>query len=294
MSTPPPAKQHPVWDMVDGIQVINLDSFPERMTQFLADNASTVPAEKVHRLVAIDGRKLPGFGQLPWFTERTMERAYFWGGTAGCSLSHRKAIEEAKAAGWRNVLILEDDVRILDDAGALAVFEHALKTLEGKYLLYLGYSRPTPYGKKVYNDGTHALWQTEGVLAGYGYLVPQSMYDVILEKMPTTETVWEWMSKYRAVDSFYRDNIASLRGVKVYMVQPDLIDHVDGMSSIANVYTDTSHYQKNREPYSYATLAGVWHVLCRPLRKLKIKLNSLRTHARARKNGFPGFRKRKK
>ena len=287
-------KDHPVWDLVGGLQVINLDSFPERITQFLEDSRASVPAEKVHRLVAIDGRKLPGFGEPPWFMPRTMERAYFWGGTGGCALSHRKAIEAAKAAGWKNVLVLEDDVKILNNPGALDMFEYALKNLTGKYMLYLGYSRPTPYGRKVYSEGTHALWKTEGVLAGYGYLVPESMYDEILERMPTEETVWEWLSKYRAVDSFYRDNIAPLRGVKVYMVQPDLIDHVDGVSSIANTYTSTAHHQKSTEPYSYLSLAGIWHLICYPFWKLKIKLNSRRTHRRALKGGFPGFRKRKK
>ena len=285
---------HKVWNKVDGILVINLDSFPERMTRFMEDNRSTLPIEKVHRLVAVDGRKLAGYGEKPWFTSRTMERAHFWGGTAGCVLSHRSAIERAKNEGWRNVLILEDDVRVLADSAAADVFEFALDSLKGQYLLYLGYSRPTPYGRKVYKHGNHGLWQTEGVLAGYGYMVPQSMYDRILSMMPTEENIWEWLSIYRAVDSFYRDNVATLSGVKVYMVQPDLIVHVDGMSSIANTYTSTELYSKTQEPYSYCTLAGVLHVLSAPLRRLKLKLNSIRTHRRALRGGFPGFRKKRK
>lgn len=285
---------HTAWAKVDGLQVINLDAFPERMEQFLADNQNVVPREKVHRLIAIDGRKLPGYGEPPWFMPRTMERAYFWGGTAGCALSHRKAIELAKNAGWRNVLVLEDDVRILDNKEAMSMLEYALDNLSGRYLLYLGYSRPTPYGKKIYDAGTHSLWKTEGVLAGYGYLVPQSMYDLLLAHLPTTENVWEWLSKYRAVDSFYRDNIAPMRGVNVYMIQPDLIEHVDGVSSIANTYTSTAHHQKDVQPYSYASLSGVWHILCSPFRRLKVWLNSIRTHRRAVKGGFPGFKKRKK
>lgn len=284
---------HKAWDKVDGILVINLDAFPERMAQFLEDNKYTVPKEKVHRLVAVDGRKLPGYGEPPWFTERTMERAYFWGGTAGCALSHRKAIERAKSEGWRNVLILEDDVRVLADPGSLAIFAHALENLQGQYMLYLGYSRPTPYGRKVYREGSHALWQTEGVLAGYGYMVPQSMYDRILSMMPTEENIWEWLSIYRAVDSFYRDNVATLSGVKVYMVQPDLIVHVDGISSIASTYTSTENYSKTQEPYSYCSPIGIWHLLTTPFRRLKIYLNSVRTHRRALRRGFPGFRKKR-
>lgn len=287
-------KVHPAWDRIDGILVINLDAFPERMQAFISENEGRIPTEKVHRLVAVDGRKLPGYGEPPWFMPRTMERAYFWGGTAGCALSHRRAIERAKMEGWRNVLVLEDDVRVLDEQGALRIMQYALDNLKGKYMLYLGYSRPTPYGRKVYTEDSHSLWKTEGVLAGYGYLVPQSMYDTILAMMPTEEDVWEWLSIYRAVDSFYRDNVAALPGVSIYMVQPDLIEHVDGISSIAATYTSTEHFSKTQQPYSYASPAGMWHLLTYPLRRLKIYLNSIRTHRRALRGGFPGHRKKKK
>lgn len=283
---------HPAWNLVDGIQVLNLDTCVERLEQFKIDNSETLPIDKVHRLSAVQGRKLSGYGQEPWFTARTMERAHFWGGTAGCALSHRNAIRKAKELGWRNVLVLEDDVRVLGDSGALDIMQYALENLKGRYILYLGYSRPTPYGRKVYSEGTHALWKTEGVLAGYGYLVPASMYDVILDLMPSEdEDVWEWLSIYRAVDSFYRDNIANLRGVNIYMVQPDLIMHVDGISSIAATYTSTEIYSKTIQPYSYFSITGVVHCLLTPLRRLKIYLNSIRTHRRALKGGFPGFRK---
>lgn len=285
---------HEAWDSIDGVLVINLDTFPERMTAFMADNEGRIPAEKVHRLVAVDGRKLPGFGEPPWFMPSTMERAYFWGGTAGCALSHRLAIERAKAEGWKNVLVMEDDVRVLDNPGALSVMQYALKNLTGKYLLYLGYSRPTPYGRKIYEEGESSLWKTEGVLAGYGYLVPESMYDTLLSMMPTEDNIWEWLSIYRAVDSFYRDNVAPMPGVRVYMVQPDLIAHVDGISSIAATYTSTAHHAKSLLPYSYATPRGICHLLMTPFRRLKVYLNSVRTHRRALKRGFPGFRKKKK
>ncbi|MBR2144146.1 MAG: hypothetical protein IJ956_01320, partial [Akkermansia sp.] len=78
---------HPVWNEIDGILVINLDSSRERMDKFLADNAETLPLDKVHRLSAVYGRALPSYGKEPWFTARTAERASYWGGAGGCSLS---------------------------------------------------------------------------------------------------------------------------------------------------------------------------------------------------------------
>ena len=128
---------------MDGILVINLDTSRERMDKFLQDNAETLPLDKVHRLSAVLGRSLPSFGKEPWFTERTAERASYWGGAGGCTLSHAKAIAMAKEKGWRNVLIMEDDVLTGQHPDALAMLEYALKNAEGDYMLYLGYSRPT-------------------------------------------------------------------------------------------------------------------------------------------------------
>lgn len=272
--------------------VINLDTSKERMDHFRQVN-HFLPQEKVHRLDACKGRELSGFGCPPWFTERTMDRAYFWGGTAGCALSHRKAIQTAKEKGWKNVLVFEDDVEVLPNAEGLSVLRHALENLSGDYMLYLGYSRPTPYGRLLQQEGEHGLWKVEGILAGYAYLVSASLYDRMLALMPTEESVWEWMSIYRAVDSFYRDIIAELPGVSIYAVLPDIVEHVDGQSDIAGTFTRTDTYCRTTLPYSYFSWRGVLHVLTRPLWRLKVKLNAARTHHRALKGGFPGLRKKR-
>ena len=286
---------HPVWNEIDGILVINLDSSRERMDKFLADNTETLPLDKVHRLSAVYGRALPSYGKEPWFTARTAERASYWGGAGGCSLSHAKAIARAKAEGWRNVLIMEDDVVTGQHPDALAMLEYALKNIKGDYMLYLGYSRPTPYGSAVQKSGEHALWQVEGVLSTFAYLVPESMYDRLLAVMPTEENIWEWMSIHRAIDTFYKDTVASMPGVKVYAIQPDLVVHIDGMSDVSgSSVTYTGRYDQTLIPHSYTTPAGIIHVLSAPFRRLKVKLNAIRTHRRALNGGLPGYRKRRK
>ena len=286
---------HPVWNEIDGILVINLDSSRERMDKFLADNAETLPLDKVHRLSAVYGRALPSYGKEPWFTARTAERASYWGGAGGCSLSHAKAIARAKAEGWRNVLIMEDDVVTGQHPDALAMLEYALKNIKGDYMLYLGYSRPTPYGSAVQKSGEHALWQVEGVLSTFAYLVPESMYDRLLAVMPTEENIWEWMSIHRAIDTFYKDTVASMPGVKIYAIQPDLVVHIDGMSDVSgSSVTYTGRYDQTLIPHSYTTPAGIIHVLSAPIRRLKVKLNAIRTHRRALNGGLPGYRKRRK
>jgi GR25 family glycosyltransferase involved in LPS biosynthesis len=286
---------HEVWNGIDGILVINLDTSRERMDKFLKDNEKTLPLDKVHRLSAVLGRALPTYGKEPWFTARTANRASYWGGAGGCTLSHAKAIAMAKEKGWRNVLIMEDDVLTGCHPDALASLKYALDNLKGDYLLYLGYSRPTPYGSRVYESGEHALWQVEGVLSTFAYLVPQSMYDRLLEIMPTEENIWEWMSIHRAIDTFYKDTAASLPGVKIYAIQPDLVVHIDGVSDVSgSAITYTDKYDQTLKPHSYATPAGILHMISAPFRRLKVKLNSIRTHRRALNGGLPGFRKKKK
>lgn len=278
------------WNAVDGVLVINLDSCAPRMEHFREVNAF-LPQEKVHRLSACLGRALPGYGEAPWFTERTGERASYWAGAAGCTVSHRRAIETAKEKGWKNVLILEDDVELVAEGGAM--LKQTLDSLEGDYMLYLGYSRPTPYGRRVAGNATHTLWQIEGVLSTFAYVVSASLYDRLLDLLPTEETVWEWMSVHRAIDTFYRDVVSEMKGVHTYCILPDIAEHVDaGISEIRGAATCNTH-SRTLLPYSYASLGGVMHVASAPLRRLKYKLNSIRTHRRALNGGFPGPRKKR-
>lgn len=285
-------KIHLVWNLVDAIAIINLDSCPERMVAFREKNANSIPLEKLCRISAVYGRELESYGKEPWFAPRTMERASYWGGAAGCVLSHRKAIETAREKGWRNVLIVEDDVEIHNNAEALTLLEKSLNMLTGKYILYLGYSRPLPYGSRIQTVGEHALWRIEGVLSTFAYLLPRSMYDCILAKLPTEENVWEWLSSHRAIDTFYRDTVADLRGVKIYAIQPDIVEHLDGASSIGGAVTWTEKYTVAQPPHSYWSPVGWLHVLTYPLRRLKIYLNAKRTLRRARKGGLPGYKKK--
>lgn len=278
------------WNAVDGVLVINLESCPQRMEHFREVNAF-LPQEKVHRLDACLGRSLPGYGKAPWFTERTGDRASYWAGASGCTVSHRRAIETAREKGWKNVLVMEDDVELVAEGGD--ALQQALKCLSGDYMLYLGYSRPTPYGRRVADLPAHALWQIEGVLSTFAYLVPASMYDRLLAVLPTEENVWEWMAVHRAIDTFYRDVVAEMPGVRIYSILPDIAEHVDEAVSAISGQTTCNKHSRSLLPYSYGSLRGICHVLGRPLRRLKIRLNSIRTRRRALKGGFPGYRRRK-
>ena len=286
--------QHPAWDKVDGILVINLDTSTDRMENFRKTNAETLPMEKVHRQSAVMGRMLPTYGKAPWFTEQTGERAKFWGGTAGCALSHRRAIEHAQSVGWRNVLILEDDAVVREDSAGIEMMSWALDELTGGYMLYLGFNKPVPYGKLVSKGCGVDLWQVEGVLATHGYIISAPMYETALSLLPTEEDVWEWLTRYRAIDCMYRDYLSVQPGVSIFALYPVLVEQGAAVSDIGGGAAEEAEYSCKRPPLSYTSISGFLHQISYPLRRMKVHLNSLRTRRRGLRSGLPGFRKRRK
>lgn len=274
----------------DGIAVINMDTRPDRFAQFMEKAGVYFPAERIHRVSAVVGRELPTYGQAPWFTERTGERSGFWGGTGGCALAHRKAIELAKAKGWRHVLVFEDDVVLETQPAAGALLQKALEELKGAYILYLGYNRPAPYGSCCMVQGEMELWKTEGVIAAHAYIVSAELYDMLLAHMPTQDNVWEWLSRYRAIDVLYRDFVPFWSGVSVYVMHPIICVQDDEFSDIGQDAAAGKVVACRQSPKKM----NGWRAITSPLRRLKIKLNSIRTHRRALNGGLPGKRKRRK
>ena len=280
------------WNSVDGILVINLDTSIERWEKFKQENASALPMEKVERVSGVVGVNVGGYGRSPWFTERTGERARYWAGCAGCTLAHRRAIERAKEKGWRNVLIFEDDVLVDKCLGTL--LDTFLPKLPQSYLFYAGYSRPTPFGRCLSRAGQHSVWKVEGVLSTFAYIVPQSMYELLLARLPIESDVWEWLSIHRAVDNFYRDEISAMPGVSAYVLHPDAVVVQEGASDVSGAAGVLNYNNFADAPHRVMSIGGLLHILAAPYRRLKRRLNSIRTHRRALRGGFPGLRKKRR
>lgn len=275
---------------IDGVAVINMDSRPDRFSQFMEKAGVFFPAEKIHRISAVVGRELPSFGKAPWFSENTGARAGFWGGTAGCALAHRKAIAYAKEQNWRHVLVFEDDVVIEPHEGALPLLEKAIAELRGPYMLYLGYNRPAPRGRCCMQQQGMELWRTDGVIAAHAYIVSSELYDILLAAMPTEDNVWEWLSVYRAIDVLYRDFLPYWKDVSVYVLNPIICVQDDAFSDIGQNAAGGMTLACRQTPVK----ENILHHLATPFHRLKIYLNSIRTHRRALNGGLPGFRKRRK
>jgi len=217
--------------LADGVVMINLDQRPERLARF-AEMADTVTCLRGwQRIAAVNGVDLPGYGQAPWFRHRQRDKC--WAGRAGCTLSHRKAIEHAKTMGWNSVLILEDDVKLgptfeEDAADFLANTDTGGEPWD---VCYLGASKPVGPCRKIRQiRGERAIYQIFGCNGTFAYLMQRRAFDWALASLPTADSVWPWVFRHRAIDRWYARNLSS--HLRVLAVSPNLIGHYASFSDI--------------------------------------------------------------
>lgn len=223
------------WDLVDGVLVINLDQRPERWQRLREETAGLIPEGKLHRVSAVPGKLLPGFGHRPWF--RGGRRDATWAGRAGCALAHRRALETARTHGWERVLILEDDISFGSGFAELEAGLAAALAAHSWDICYLGYTDPSgPFARFADLSAGHALWRAYGCNCAHAYLVTAAVRDWILAHLPAEDTVWSWISRHRAVDRWYLRTLG--RHFRVFAVSPSVVNQAAGFSDIVGRTTD--------------------------------------------------------
>jgi glycosyl transferase family 25 len=224
--------------LADGVLVVNLDERQDRWDTFLADVAPALAPMAATRLSAVKGIQVPGYGAAPWF--RGGKRDKTWAGRAGCTLSHRRAIEQAAAQGWRTLLILEDDVEVVQELSAiLPALAQALAQTEWD-ICYLGYTDPVTPAKRIAALGErHALFRFYGGMTTHAYLVRESAYPLLLRELPTQETVWAWVARHRAIDRWYARRLS--RHLNVLAVSPSILNQRADTSDITGRSHETAH-----------------------------------------------------
>lgn len=270
------------WEMVDGVLVVNLDTRADRWLDVQVRTAGFVPELKLHRLAATLGAALPGFGAPPWFRGR--KRDTTWAGRAGCTLSHRMAITYARQQGWRTVLILEDDIELEPKlADVLAGLPEALNHTDWD-VCYLGFTDPVPPYRKIRElPAGHTLFAVFGCSTTHAYLLRESSYDLLLQKLPTAETIWSWISRHRAIDRWYYRNLS--RYFKVCAVSPAIINQQGGFSDI----TQREHERIYTTHVPQAPHGALAYRLWGTLRWLQYRLAEPRDWVRGRIKKLRGF-----
>lgn len=212
-----------------GALVINLDQRMDRWERFQKEESIRLRGINIERVSAVQGTDLPGYGQPPFFHGRKKDRR--WAARGGCLLSHRKALEIAKAKDWEQVLILEDDVVLPDNLQDLLARVAELFHGEEPTVFYPGYTDPVkPYRKikKLLNQ--ISLYRVYGCNTAHAYIVNRPMYDKILDQLPTAEDLWHWLTVHRAIDRWYYRNLASFS--RVYALSHAKIVQKEGYSDI--------------------------------------------------------------
>lgn len=205
---------------VDGVYVINMERRPDRWAAFEATWRDILPWDRVVRLLATEGVLIPGYGEKPWFHGRKRDRT--WAGRAGCTLSHARALRDARERGWSRVLILEDDAIPVPAAAALPQ-ALAQSTWD---LLYLGGGEPQ--GPFVAEQA--GAIRIHGALETHAYAVNARARDWLVERLPDETTVWAWIARERAIDRWMRREAG--RALRVAMCDPPYAAQSDAVSDI--------------------------------------------------------------
>lgn len=226
-----------------GVCVINLDHRADRWRDFQQEMLPHLAPLDVHRISAVEGIKLPGFGRPPHFRGRPRDRT--WAARAGCTLSHRAALDHAREAGWSHALVLEDDIHLPQppDSEALSELRVALAT-HNPDICYLGFTDPVPPFRELAALGTtHALHQVFGCNTAHAYLVSRHAIGRLLDLLPQPDDIWRWLTRHRAVDRFYYRNLSP--ALAVTAISPALIDQKPGFSDIIG-RTVTAHSETHQ------------------------------------------------
>lgn len=240
--------------LADGVLVVNLDERHDRWETFLSEVAPALLPMGAQRFSAVKGVRLPGYGNRPWFRGGKRDRT--WAGRAGCTLSHRRAIEHAQAQGWRSVLLLEDDVEAVKEfQQTLPALVHALEKTEWD-ICYLGYTDPVGPYRRIDNLGAgRELYQLYGAMTTHAYLVNASAYSFLLKALPAQDAVWPWVARHRAIDRWYARTLS--RELVVLAVSPSILNQRADTSDITGRSHEVAHVvsiaaQPSAVPYAFA------------------------------------------
>lgn len=194
----------------DAIYCINLDTRPDRWERMRGRLEALGIAETVRRFPAVLTPDKP----------------------VGLALSHRRVLEQARAQGLEQVLVLEDDAVFLE--GAAAVLGPALRQLAGLpwNACYLGggWYRNQPSWRFRFPPVSAHLEYVHGLTTTHAIAYHQRLYDQLLAELPGEESeMREWIAEHKALDLYYAETLGTgiFRTVPVLASQESLVSDED-------------------------------------------------------------------
>lgn len=199
----------------DKIYCINLDSRPDRW-RYVGDHFNKFGLKNgVERFSAIDVRSDPALRKH----ETLLKDNFSLLAMCGCMLSHRKIIESAKRSDLDNVLIFEDDVKILEsNIGDVGRSLSELTELDWD-IFYLG----ATYLFTLKAVGLHLINVPNGAYATHAIAYNSSVFDQILELLPSKPLEFLQSNQFdvNAIDKWLQSDLFDHR--KFYGTNPIMV-----------------------------------------------------------------------
>ena len=190
-----------LYKFFDKIYCINLDNRPDRWRYVNNHFVKFGLKGKVERFSAIDVRNNSELRKH----EKLLMDNYSLLAMCGCMLSHRKIVESASHSGLENVLIFEDDVKILENN--IADMHRSLSDL-GRLdwdVFYLG----ATYLWALKPVGSHLVNISNGAYATHAIAYNHSVFDRVLEILPSEPLEYLLLDQFEvnAVDKWLQSDL---------------------------------------------------------------------------------------
>ena len=185
----------------DRIYCINLDDRPDRWRYVSRHLSEFGLSAKVQRFPAIDVRNDPRLK----VHERLLRNNFSLLAMCGCMLSHRSVIAAAKQDRLDNVLVFEDDIRVLE--ANIGNLHYALAAL-GKRdwdVFYLG----ATYLWELKPEGSFLVNVPNGAYATHAIAYHHTVFDRILELLPSDPMEFLLSSRFEinALDKWLQSDL---------------------------------------------------------------------------------------
>jgi hypothetical protein len=199
-----------MWEFVDKFIYINLDDRQDRrdiMAKFFEEGQ--IPLEKVVRFPAI-------------------KRSH---GALGCLESHTEVLKLAKKEGWKNILILEDDLEWLDFKESYSRLEEFTKLPDWNVILLVGWYYKYNFPRIHYSNNAGA------------YLVNEAYRDTLLENREISVNKlkngvgFDYRNSKYTADVYWNE---LMKKDVWYGLNPCICRQVDGFSDNINKHIEAS------------------------------------------------------
>ncbi|MEM9348002.1 MAG: glycosyltransferase family 25 protein [Planctomycetota bacterium] len=251
----------PFWQQIDAAMVVNLAHRTDRWERIHGILSKHLPEDRIVRVDAIKGVDLPGYKQTPWFRDHTPEKvSIVKAGAAGCCLSHRKAIEMARHAGYRRILLLEDDADFQNEVDGLEgdAVAGVLQDESSWDMLYLGYYQKYNkhyVAKRIEIDGKpFELRRIRGPLMLHAAVIHERIFDSMLAGLPDPDNPWPWMAYWGSIDAWIQNRFGRDPGVRIWATEPKLVMQVVTWSDICGRMLTEEESQGTHRPVEVTPL----------------------------------------